>query len=120
MFHRHFPMYAVLIDFGEEEHLYCGEVKWRGSTCSFNRVIKDIFGSPDRYIMLRCMGSLTEFDPKVMRLLGLEYTTSLRVKRGSRTEVYSDIRISDGKIQPAPQALSLYLEDFIMNATPFM
>ncbi len=119
-FYRHLPMYAVLINFGEEEHLYRGRVKWSGSTCTFNTVMKDVFGAPSRYLSLRHIGSLAEFDSKVMHLLGLEYTTDLEVKRQGQTQVYRDIRISQGSIQPALRSSSLYLEDFIINAIPFM
>jgi len=119
-FYRHLPIYAVLINFGEEEHLYRGRVKWSGSGCSFNTVMKDVFGAPSRYLLLRHTGSLAEFDSKVMHLLGLAYTTDLEVKRQGQSKVYRDIRISKGSIQPALRSSSLYLEDFIINAIPFM
>ncbi len=119
-FYRHLPMYVVSIDFGEEECLYCGRIKWSGSTCSFNKVIKDVFRTPSLYLSHHYTGSLAEFDPKVMHLLGLEYTTDLQVKRRGKTEVYKDIHISEGRMHPAPRPPSLYLEDFIVKAIPFM
>lgn len=109
----HFPVYAFLIDFGEEKHLYKGNIKWNRAMRSFRRVLKEVFGSEERYLLLRHSGSLARFDAQVMRLLGLEYSSDFQVIRPSGTDVSLDIQITDKGMQPASESPGLYLDDFL-------
>jgi len=112
-FYRHFPMYAFLIDFGEEKHLYAGRVKWCKETHLLKDIIKEVFGSEERFFFLRHSGSLAKFDAKVMHLLGLEYSSDLQVIRRDGTKIYQDIRLTAKGILPASDLPKLYIDDFL-------
>lgn len=120
--YEYLPTYLLVFASSEETHIYEGKIKWNGSTPLLGDILEALFPrDPFEYFFHVHLGTIGDFDARIMKRLGLEYASNRIIIRGDTTELCEDFTlIGDEEVQCSPPTGSLSIEDFTHSSGAFL
>jgi hypothetical protein len=117
----HLPTYLLILAFSDETHIYEGKIKWNGSVPLLDDILKSFFPHDSfEYFLHMSLGTIGDFDDKIMKKLGLDYFSNRIVIHSDTTEQYELFSIIDNGMQCSPPIQILTIKDFIKSSNAFL